>query len=261
MDRETQDRLDELGMDYFKETHKPFTNVFIDIRSIHDYHFSALYSMVRHEAEHEYIVAQIDSYNNRTGLSVAEHFPLLKFTDEQIHEQLIRNWESIARVPFTTELFDRLPPLFSDMFVHNTSPYVNYGQPIIVTFNHPTLKIPKAGQESLAAHMRSLYPAAVSNFVSVPTEQLPEQILNVTDIFIVHKLWELVAKGSIAAIQIFDNMTFLPKKVIADRILEPGITTVHGVTADDMFTDTAIVMNALCEFVYSPIGVSKAKEC
>lgn len=70
----------------FRNEFPPLNNIYIEFECFQDFNLGALLNMISTETEFRYIQSRLDSYQNRYDNRIAEHFPALGFTDQQVRQ-------------------------------------------------------------------------------------------------------------------------------------------------------------------------------
>jgi len=79
----------EVGDEFFKSVVRPVSRLYIETDALFDYHLGAILSFIDTEAAFTYIKTRIPAYNAARDRHHANHFPVLKLTEEQVEERRV----------------------------------------------------------------------------------------------------------------------------------------------------------------------------
>lgn len=240
--------------DVFNLEHKPVTSIYADMELLQDLKFGALLTFVEVEEEMRYIYSQLDQYNNKVNTHMAEYFPVMGITDDDIAERMgdpEHMFKICGIAPFTAAYDDFLAFLFASIR-HNK--ILGKQQVIDVVVNISDIKYPALLFDKFKENISVMAPGV--SFRMSNHSRYTQAVLDFTkfDSFFLYEFHKLLSEGSGMAMAFAQNGSFFGKSVFTPPYID---TEMHQDSKeyDKVLVSTEYGLNIYCDFKYTSTAI------
>lgn len=240
----------------------PIKQIYVDWTYLQDIYLGAMISLCKNQEEYNYLLENIDKYNNRVIRDHAYHFNKLFKSDIQL-EKHIRSKDTsmylLAMSPFTN-MFNNFKSVLYSSITRNLR--LGYMEKIKVVLNMYPLVIGDIEQKIIKDIMSTCYLDVIK--LGIVTEKISDVDINTlvdSDILLIDRFDIFLSDNSKTQAAWYNAPvpSFMDKAVITPRILDnkefiEKLSTLSKEQIDEIFDNTETFMSICASFKYiSPI--------
>lgn len=242
--------VDQFKYDVMKNLQPTINHMTISLDAISDLRLGALLAIIEEEWEFKYIKSMIDVYSSRFDRTIMNHFPELKYTEDDIVNFIKdpKNSEVLIKTSPCTELEQNLPYLLSTIVDGNrTKP--NSDDSLSIRFNSRYFEVPKHIQESTTNRLSKYVNGGSISFRSGPLEDMEIGEILQTDAIVIYYLNNFFNSANISEL-------ILEKGALLTKIIYGIFESVADIEDEDsdefktMVSATEAALNLVCQFKF-----------
>lgn len=233
---EVSKQIEDLGkvtQEMYRIEHAPVHHIHIDLETLIDLNLGALFTLIHSDAEFQYILKNVASYEGSYDRKTAKYFPQLNITEEQIAaRRRDPSWQTkVATMAPRTNLHDLLPLILQPIVQNNVLSPDHDKQPITLHFWTEGFIVPRSVQVRLCHAIFSARLPVAFNFHTEPLEKADAKYIDAVGLWFIYDICRfnrlenmndaMCIRGSFAMKPVFavrrvkDEFVNLPKKELA----------------------------------------------
>lgn len=251
-----------------KEEFTPIKQIYVEWSYLQDIYIGALISLCKNQDDYNYILNNLEKYNDRVLRDHSLYFPKLNINEEQL-ETFIKNPKNskllLYRSPLTN-IFTNLKELV--LFVYNKNHKLGEDEPITIILNIYPLPITDEFKLYIKHVKDYLHSFVKVGIVSAPIQMLNISTLLTSDILLIDRFdYFLKDEKSETCQAFFDDpypkffdKTIITPKVIDNKKIIDNILNLSKEQIEKIFETTEELCGIGCNFKFiNPIIYKKNK--
>lgn len=254
------DYLDEI----MEETFGPIKNVYIDLRYMQDFYLGAILALCKSKDEIQYVIDNIDYYNNRYIEDVVETvFPKLHLTETEVQEYIHdpKNHSFLFRTAPVTDFCRMLKDINVDIETQNIAASSNDTN-VVCIYNINTYPLTLSYRDKKQLKEKLQWFTDRKNLL-IATMNVPIENINMDtykefrymfayDFYRIIQPTPLPTAGFTAFYEkryLYNNFVFAPFRIVNDKILEE-VKYYNADKLEELVLNTARYLSICSKFSY-----------
>ena len=259
LDQEFKEKLfDDLNQALTKDLFSPIKQIYVEWSYLQDVYLGAIISQCKSQSEYNYILSQLDKYNDRLIRNHSSYFPELHYTDKDLetYMNIDNNNLLVLGTSPMTNIFRNLKELLDRIDLRNSK--LGHKEPLRLIINLYPLILTQEVKGLLSYMLNQVFVGVEPIYISSPINKLPASKLIECDILLIDRmdLFFCDAESSTfkyffsEPISKFVNCAIITPKVIDNSDIQKVLHEKSEEDIEEIFKTTSAICGLMTDLIY-----------